>query len=275
MLLRSDCDIHGGPDWSVRDFRQDFAQGVRAGLSVFDGKSESVDVEFQLESPFPTLDRLPDGHWIAADSRCHSDEANARLLSPKGDVLRRFCLGDSIHHRQCDAVGGIWVGRFDEALFSEFNGLMKFDSHGQALWRSSISNDETDIIDGYALNVRGSTAWTYYYADFPMVEVDGTGRTRRWKCPVRGASALAVDGDTVLLADGYGEDVDRLFLLAPDRGNGTGRCTIPIGCFGRPEGCRIALPARGQILHIVRRGIWRSISVNEVRDALGVGPSLR
>jgi hypothetical protein len=218
-LLRADCDVHGNlrRTQSMWDFRQEFDKGVRARLSVFDGKLESTAFEFQLESPVPMLDQLPDGHWVIADRRCRFDEKNGRLLSPKGDLVRRFCLGDAIAHLQCDASGGIWVGYFDEAISKEFNGLIKFDSHGEMLWRSN-SNNADDIIDCYALNVSGSNAWTYYYTDFPIVEVDATGRTRIWECPVRAANALAVEGDVALLAGGYEEDRNRVVLVALTEG---------------------------------------------------------
>jgi hypothetical protein len=264
-LMRSDCDVCGNllrypHAW---DFRKEFAEGVRARLSVFDGSSESTATEFRLEDPFSIADQLPDGHWVIASRRCGADDENAYVLSSKGDLLRRFSLGDAINHLQCDTSGAIWVGYFDEAR--ELQGLVKFDGHGRALWRSGLDDAEAiDIFDCYALNVDGTTAWSCYYVDFPIVRIEQTRRTRIWRGSLTGVQALAVDHDLAFLAGGYEEKENRLVLVDL---SGEEARVIEQFRFDVPEsadaGARL-FQARNQTLHIVRQGVWRAISVADV-----------
>src|SRR5262245_41516064 len=100
-LLRSDCDVLG--NLARNRAKQDFSQpllseGALGRLSIFDGAVESSTIKFPLESAALSLDRLADGCWIVVSGRCEVGGTNARLLSPRGELLNRFCLGDGIRH---------------------------------------------------------------------------------------------------------------------------------------------------------------------------------
>lgn len=262
-LLRSDCDVYGNPE---------LAAEARGRLSLFDGEMESRAIEVPLESPFLVLDQLPDSQWVIAASRCGAGETNARLLSPQGELIRRFYLGDAIGHLQCDATGAIWVGYFDEGVSSDFPGLVRFDTHGQVLWCfDEKATGGMYILDCYTLNVSGSNVWTCYYPDFPIVEIGATERLRHWKCPIRGASALAIEDGIALLAGGYDDDRNRLALLdlkaTAARIIGEFRFEIPENARGAPS----LFQARAETLHVVRQRIWRRTSVS---DALAFQSSI-
>lgn len=262
-ILRADCDIHTERRNQMWDFRPRFAQGVRASLSTFDGSSEGPAAEFRLEGPYVIADQLPDRRWIVAYRRCSPDEENAWLLSTKGELVRRFSLGDAIAHLQCDASGAIWVGFFDEA--SEPYGLIKVDDFGRTIWPSGMGDSYAiDIVDCYALNVAGDTAWTCYYLDFPIVKVDAIGRANFWQGSPAGVRALAVDRDFALLAGGYGGERNRLVLvdLSGDTARIVEQCRLDTFESAQP-GAQL-FQARNQTLHIVQQGVWRSISVADV-----------
>jgi hypothetical protein len=267
-LLRCDFDVRGNNTRREDVFGpwQQIPLDARDRLSVFDGKVECCAIEFEYEGQVSVFDMFSDGRWIVASGRSRPDELKARVFSPQGELLRRFGVGDAIGHLQCDSAGAVWVGYFDEAGGEEF-GLIKFDDHGKILWRADSNKAGLlDILDCYALNVGGDSVWAYYYTDFPVVDVDASGRTRVRKCPIAGAEALAVDGQAALLAGGYDGNRNRIVLLELDE-----YCArvveqfridfVPAFDRARPW----LLDARGNAVHVVEKGVWRRLSVSDVR----------
>lgn len=235
---------------------------VKSRLSIFDGQTESVAIE--SSESFGRCDQLSNGCWVVT-GYSGGDEWDARILSPRGNLIRRFEIGNAVGHLQCDAAGAIWVGYFDYASGEKF-GLIKFDDHGRILWRAdSNETDPMDVFHCYALNVSGERAWAYYDLDFPIVDIDANGRTRVRKCSMEGASALAVSGEMAILAGGYEEDRNRIVLLDLDDDlahvvEQFRLDTVPEFDPSRPW----LFEARGEALHMVHKGVWRRLSVTDV-----------
>ena len=236
--------------------------GVKSRLSIFDGQAENVAIE--SSEWFGRCDQLPNGCWVLTGCS-GGDEWDARLLSPQGDLIRRFNIGNAVGHLQCDAAGAIWVGYFDYAAGDKF-GLIKFNDRGQILWRAD-SNEIAlmDVFDCYALNVCGDRTWAYYYLDFPIVDIDAKGQTRVRKCSIDGADALAVSGEMALLAGGYGEDRNRIVLLDLDDDFAHVVEQFRLDTVAEFDPSRPWLfEARGEALHMVHKGVWRRLSVTDV-----------
>ena len=250
-------------------------------LSVFDGKAETEHIEFELPVRFPIFSRCASGSWVMADIRCRPGDANAVLLSSEGAIMRRFRLGDGIEHLQCDINDNVWVGYFDEGVFGNDGwlqpgekwpvsaaGLVKFGPDGSVLWRLPDSS----MADCYVLNVGRRKAWTYFYTDFPIVEIDVvTGGTIERSTGLRGGHCLACDGAHALLVGGYDADRNRLALLALGQEAEVVARGIYIAEPPAP-GTASLLTARDDVVHIVSNGLWRQLTVGEaIRMMIGSG----
>ena len=71
------------------------------------------------------------------------------------------------------------------------------------------------------MNVDDETVWACPYVDFPVVRIR-TGRIEAWPTDVTGASALLVDGHTVVLVGGYGPYSNQRVVIGTLQ---DGRCT--------------------------------------------------
>jgi hypothetical protein len=242
-----------------------------------------------LETPFSLFDRSSDGRWLVVSTRSRG-EANARVLSPDGEVLYRLNLGDGIQHVAIDAADRIWVGWFDEGMFGSrdwrvpgqewppsSNGLACFDPNGAVIALPQWPADAGPIADCYALNVTGLEAWACPYTAFPVVCFGTGGIIRWWRNAFAGPKAIAVDGPRALIAGGYGEDANRVALVDL-AGEGSGdeavmvaRWTLPLRrlppspkdwdpIWSSPT----LLAGRGDVLHMVDDAVWTSWRVSDV-----------
>ncbi len=127
------------------------ARSARARIWVFDGSVLSRGPDFPLLTPFPLVDRFPDGRWLVASSRAF-EEANARVVSSDGREMDRIRIGDGIERLKIDEGGHIWVGWFDEGVFGNDGwrvegmewppssiGLAAFDDRGNVVAQASPS----------------------------------------------------------------------------------------------------------------------------------------
>lgn len=271
IILRATSDIRA--IWSDRLRLTQALAKTQGCLSVFDGSSETSHTVFALECRFPCFDRFHDGRWIVADSRCSTAEENARILSPDGVVTRRIALGDGINHLQCDRSGTVWVGYFDEGIFSDdigAAGLARLDATGTLIWSYNTQYGIGRLMsDCYSLNVTDDI-WSCFYVDFPLLRVDRLGQGRLWQNGttdgnrIIGVSALAVDEGHILLAGGYERDRDRLALAGLGQ-----KAIVPLAVFDLDVSQRGSigmslLQGRGDQLHVVRGGYWHQVTVADV-----------
>ncbi len=280
-LVRIDRDIYA--DWRLwldkvqagdRNSPRPNLRGAQLRISRFDGNIENGAIEVSA-SAWPIVGGLSDGRWLVASTRAAPDEDNARLFAPDGTPDGAFCLGDGIEHICCAADGTIWVGYFDEGVFSLPNkdgiwpvsssGVARFGPDGRLLWMFNDESRPVSIADCYALAPDGGTVWCCPYTDFPIVRVEG-GVVRHWSNDIAGARAIAVDGDYVLLAGGYDDRSDRLALLRLDHDLAQ---EIGEWRFKSPEKNTAKLiQGWGATLHIVGRGQWTKLSLTAIREAL-------
>jgi hypothetical protein len=283
-LVRTDHDIHaeygrwrdqvqGGDLHAHRPTLRE----ARLRLSKFHEGVEIGAIEVSA-GHWPKVDCLADGRWLVASSRAAADESNARLFAADGTPAGAFTMGDGIEHIRCAADGTIWVGYFDEGVFSGPNkdgswpvsssGVARFGPDGSVLWRlNSEGRADLSIADCYAMALDGNTLWSCPYTDFPIVRVEG-GVVDYWRNDVAGARALAVEGEHILLAGGYNDASERIALLRldDDRAEQIGECR-----FAPPErNTAHLLQGQGTTLHIVGQGRWTKLDLATIRAALRV-----
>jgi hypothetical protein len=271
-------------------------EGARGALFVFDGQTAGERAEFDLEFPFPKFDRLPDGRWLFAGSRCSVNETNAKLFEADGMLIQRFCLGDGIEHLQCAPDATLWVGYFDEGVYGNHGwgwqggpepighpGLVRFATDGHIVWSYDVSAPGVPVIsDCYALNV-GNDVWACTYSNFPILRFDEDGQ-RTWTNTVGGAKAIAIEGDNIVLFGGYraldafktdvaefsgsGEARDRLALLRLGEAEANLVEEFDLNFGGVGDAAAALVGGRGNQLHFVADDMWFRLSVAEIVDAI-------
>jgi len=217
---------------------------------------------------------------VGARSRWSTDgpDRNAIVYSSDGLVLAEDVLGDGIEHVLVDSTGHIWVGYFDEGVYGNYgwgppggppplgaSGLTRFSADLEPVWHyPSADSPYGGIADCYALNIDGTTAWTCYYTDFPIVRVD-EGKVTGWRNRVTGAKAIAVSGSQAALYGGYGPNHDRLVVgsLKDERFQQTGeyRLVLP---GGGPLPPQTLVIGRGPCLHLLSGDSWYQFGFSDL-----------
>ncbi|MFC8900210.1 hypothetical protein [Streptomyces cinereoruber] len=136
-----------------------------------------------------TVDAFDAAHWLLAE----------RAPEPGGDL-------HSIEHLLVDEAGDLWVGHFDENPL----GIRRWSATGRIRWASGDVPGAGWIMDCYALNVSGTSAWACPYTDFPLLEIRPGEPVRVRANTVRGAKAVAVHGGRVAFFGGYAGERDRI-----------------------------------------------------------------
>jgi hypothetical protein len=174
-----------------------------------------------VEQAFPTVQPLMNGKILLVGARCRfrdgDPENNGVVFDRAGKEVRRFVLGDGIEDVQTTKEGMIWVSYFDEGVMGNFGweepigaaGIVCFDAYGKKLWDFKPPKNVDIIVDCYAINVTDNSVWACYYTEFPVVRIDSLRRVRAWRNSVRGAKAIAVGDNKVVLWGGYGEERTR------------------------------------------------------------------
>jgi hypothetical protein len=244
------------------------AATARARLWTYDGNALADGPCFPLGSPFPIIDRFPDGRWLVGSARAW-DEVNARIVSSDGEELRRIRLGDGIQHLKIDDTAHIWVGWFDEGVCGNQGwrlpgvewppssyGLAAFDEHGNLVARAAGSASDAIIVDCYALNLVGGTAYACTYMDFPILSISVSEPARWWPTELSGPRALAISRPYVLAAGGYAERGDRVVLLRLEEGRARTikEWHLPFK-LGYPDSVDF-VDGRADALHVVQDGVW-------------------
>jgi hypothetical protein len=157
---------------------------------------------------------LPGGRWLLVESRLAQDRSpNADIFDEKGNLLLSIVAGDGIEHIQTTMAGDIWIGYFDEGVYSggelEHSGLVCLTEQGQPCLRywSDIAqpNRLPCIDDCYAINVSGENeVWAVYYSHFPVVRLRHKTLDKAWlDFPAKAVRAFAVDTDRLLMTPAY------------------------------------------------------------------------
>jgi hypothetical protein len=294
-LVGADCDLLGEWRFDASGMMIGNPAGIAAGAGGriwrFDGRELSEGPAFRLETPFPLVDRFSDGAWLVVASRTVGTP-NARVLSNDGALILRFMLGDGIEQIAVDEADEIYVAWFDEGVAGNdewivsgkewppsSEGIGIFSRDGAYLGTPQLPNS---VDDWGALNVGSSGVWICPSSDFPIIHLRDGSTPRWWKSGNDGPVALAVDGNRVVLAGGWGPEANRLVLLAldgdgagePARVLATGNLPLPrqqhepwtnpamieFHLWERP----LLLVGRGDTLSMVHDGNWLRWRVSEV-----------
>ena len=152
------------------------------------------------------------------------------------------------------------------------NGVACFTPDGSIVDVPTWPEEAGFIADCYALTPAGSGAWASPYTDFPLVRFVPGKATRWWRNEFAGAKAIAIDGNHMLLAGGYGSDAARLALVELDqRGSGEAAATLatwqmPLRLAGSEKS--MLLTGRSDTLHLIDGDRWHQWRVGDAVTAL-------
>ncbi|MGW4700907.1 hypothetical protein [Streptomyces sp. NPDC004285] len=207
-VLASTVDVAGAAHWLLAERAPKPGGDPRPFdalvVSVHDGGAVEVTPLSAVRARWPHLDRLPDGGFVVASARARraDEHPQVQVFDALGHEARSFTVGDAIQHLLVDRAGDLWAGHFDENP----DGIRRWSPAGQLRWASDDAPDAGWIMDCYALNVSGPTAWACPYTDFPLLEI-APGRPMKVRSnTVRGAKAVAVHEEWVAFVGGYGEE---------------------------------------------------------------------
>jgi hypothetical protein len=142
-------------------------------------------------------------------SRCRSGEDNAFLQGVSGEVVAAFHLGDGIEDVQVATDGSIWVGYFDEGVFGNSvgqAGLACFSKEGSLQFDFNSEAEKRGIpyiADCYTFNAVADAVYTYYYTDFPLIQIENGSASKVCDVPISGARGFAIHGDHALFCGAY------------------------------------------------------------------------
>ena len=194
---------------------------------------------------------LPDGKFLVVRGRCGEEEdLNAEVIGFAGEVVSRFKVGDAVEDVQIGGDYSVWVSYFDQgALYNEawkemWTGLAEFDLAGNLKYRHPWG-----IFDCYSLNVGKANVFACYHSGFPVLKLSLKDKVETlWKNDFRrGCRAIAVWGDTALLAGGYEAEFAMASLVRMDREETS---LLQEFSLEHPQEFRL-LTGRGPILHYV------------------------
>jgi hypothetical protein len=273
-ILGADTDLHA--EWARFNVSKrtgdpyGLAAKSNARVWTFEGNTLINGPRFPLEAPYPTFDRFQDGRWLVVGRQ---ETVNTRILAADGSEIRRIHLGHSIMRLKIDDADRIWVGWFDEGVFGNGGwsapgidgppsgyGVAAFDDHGSVV---AHADPEADMVDCYALNVTGTTAWACIYAGFPILSL-AMEATSRWRTTgLDGARAIAVQPPYVLAAGGYSDARHRVALvrLGSHAAEPLGEWELPLKT-GFPSETDF-VDGRGDTLHVVQDGYWHRWRLND------------
>ncbi|UCM91635.1 hypothetical protein [Streptomyces marincola] len=210
-IVTSTVDVFGGAHWLLAERAPQPGGDVplvdALVVSVHpDGNVELTELS-AVRASGSYLGRLPDGRFLVATSRArgHEDRDQVQIFDALGRQAASFFVGDAIEHLLTDEAGHIWVGHFDENPA----GIRRWNATGQLTWTWDGARIP-GLVDCYALNVSGTSAWACTYTDFPLVEIRPDQRVTVWTNRIRGARAVAVHRHRVAFYGGYGEERNRL-----------------------------------------------------------------
>jgi hypothetical protein len=266
--IGANADVRGAwrSDYEQKTVGEAWRLAAKATAKVwtFDGNDLIEAVQFPLLEPFPIIEQFPDGRWLVTAKSGLPGSGNARIVGADGTEERRIELGACIEHIKIDAHQRIWVGWSDEGPGFEFlppsaYGIAAFDDRGTLIKHAP---SEGTIVDCYALNVSGDTAWACTYTDFPIWQL-GNERERTWPTNLSGTCALAVSYPHVLAAGGYKAAANRVVLLRLDdrRAATLDEWRLPFG-VGDPAEIDM-IDGRDDELHVVRDRQWHRWRVRD------------
>jgi hypothetical protein len=224
----------------------------------------TVDVETELRVSF--VQPLPEGRILLVAARSRAGAANAEVWTADGDLRHRAPLGDAIEEVLTTPAGAVWVGYFDEAMGGtgpQGHGLARFHPDLTVDWLYPRDAGLPFIVDCYALNVAGETAYLFPYTDFHVLSVTGTHVTDHGPSPYTSAHVLLRRGPDLALIGRPGPEYDLATMLrirpnkALEQG---GQCRLVLPDGMETHGLRLI--GRGDELHAFDRTRWYHLDLD-------------
>jgi hypothetical protein len=180
----------------------------------------SAPIQVDLAGPHLQLLSGGDVLIVGSNSTLTADGAqpNAAVYGADGQLRRRFLVGDGVEDVQAGGDDSLWVaydmlgttgdygvhgwGRLGPERWIDpmgYSGLVSFASTGAVRTTFTPPSGYRAIVDCFALNVWGASAWATYHPGFPIVRVHRSGDVSAWASRLGRVTALAVAGDTLLL----------------------------------------------------------------------------
>src|SRR5690349_20924779 len=109
---------------SVRGDRHDRLRGQQVRVHLHEAGDDWRPVTLTGATVTPShVALLPGGEFLVVQARTERRPFepvpdNAQVFDATGRTLRTFALGDGIQHLAVDEPGTIWVGYFDEGIYS-------------------------------------------------------------------------------------------------------------------------------------------------------------
>lgn len=253
----------------------------KAGIVLFDRSGHQRPLPlFDLPSAWFKFSMLPNGGWVVAQhhrEQLDASEDDAMIFDPQGRILHTFNSGGANEFLQATAKGNIWIGHDDDdhSNDAKMGGLSFYNSAGQAgpyVWFLGLDgspNYEMAFWCCYALNVVGEPAWTQFYTDMLVSRTEPDGSQKHWQCWEKGASALIVQDDIVVLAGRY--DATQYDLLAyrlrePPTSEFLGAVCFTIN--GEQPKYLGSIEGRSDVFHIIHDARWYRVSMADILPKL-------
>lgn len=163
-----------------------------------------------------------DSFLFACTSASTFHQENGRVISDDGTVLGSLRLGPGIADVQVTRRGDIWISYLDVGV-SGINktiafpgaGAVKLNAKGECLYKYFGIGPES-LVETYALNAEDDDqALLYCSPSFDLVRTCDNLSSVIARSPVRGARAIAVDRNYILLVGSY-DDPSMCTLLYSD-----------------------------------------------------------
>lgn len=233
-----------------------------------------------------TVQPLPGGNILLVAHRCRwrpeGADRNAVVYDADGSVQATEVLGDGIGHVLADSSGHVWVGYTDEGIYGNYgwgksdspepvgsHGLLRWSPDLRPAWRHPGKASGYGFIDDCcALNVDGTTAWTCYDSDYPIVRIHD-GEMIGWRNNVPFAAGLAIDGTKAALLGGRGR------LSVGDLSSGRfqpNRDYRIVQPDGTPLPGNTQIVSRGPTLHFITDVYWYQLNIRDVGAGTGAKP---
>lgn len=231
----------------------------------------------EVEADFPHIQPLADGETFIVSARCGYNKGNPDhnvvIYDQQGLSTRRMTFGDGIEDVQVSRDQLIWVSYFDEGILGNYGwphppngpcGLLCFDINGQIVRRFQAPGGFDSMVDCYALNVSDDAVWVCYYTDFPVVQITKNG-VHGWENKFRGAKALAIDRQRVLLWGGYEKERERCIVqtIADEKLVSPQKLDLHLPNGKSLEKAKII--GRGSILHAFVGTTWYQFDLRDLQ----------
>lgn len=185
---------------------------------IKDGSIHSKMVLDNLDVDFHFLRVLNNNEFLIVGARCryHSEDNidnNAVVVDERGNIKRKFILGDGIQDIKIESNSIIWTGYFDEGVYGNYGwdnpigscGLRSWTLDGNVDYIYNPSNYDYAIDDCYSLNIASNNEkWFYFYTEFYLGKISNDN-VEYYSIDIDGGNTIAISNNYIVSDEGYGK----------------------------------------------------------------------